>query len=91
MIHGGTGESEEVESSEGNSSYGNDNSFSMLLLTGPNYSGKSVYLKQVWVWASNQGEPFTDVYQIAMIVYMAHIGRYMRVIMHDRFLGADVQ
>ena len=31
---------------------------SMLILTGPNYSGKSVYLKQV-----------------ALIVYMAHVGR----------------
>jgi DNA mismatch repair protein MSH5 len=30
---------------------------SMLIMTGPNYSGKSVYLKQV-----------------ALIVYMAHIG-----------------
>ncbi|OAG13030.1 uncharacterized protein CC84DRAFT_1255161 [Paraphaeosphaeria sporulosa] len=33
---------------------------SMLILTGPNYSGKSVYLKQV-----------------ALIVYMAHIGSYV--------------
>lgn len=32
---------------------------SMLLLTGPNYSGKSVYMKQV-----------------ALIVYLAQIGRY---------------
>jgi len=47
MIHGGAGESGVVESPEGNSSHGNDNSPSMLLLTGPNYSGKSVYLKQV--------------------------------------------
>jgi DNA mismatch repair protein MSH5 len=31
---------------------------SMLIMTGPNYSGKSVYLKQV-----------------ALIVYLAHIGR----------------
>jgi DNA mismatch repair protein MSH5 len=35
---------------------------SMLLMTGPNYSGKSVYLKQV-----------------ALIVYMAHIGWYDEV------------
>lgn len=32
----------------------------MLLLTGPNYSGKSIYLKQV-----------------ALIVYMAHIGSFV--------------
>ena len=32
----------------------------MLLLTGPNYSGKSVYLKQ-----------------IALIVYMAHVGCFV--------------
>lgn len=33
---------------------------SMLMLTGPNYSGKSVYLKQ-----------------IALIVYMAHVGCFV--------------
>ena len=35
---------------------------SVLLLTGANYSGKSVYLKQV-----------------ALIVYMAHVGRWCLV------------
>ncbi|PWW76611.1 hypothetical protein C7212DRAFT_357556 [Tuber magnatum] len=37
-----------------------ENAPSMMLLTGPNYSGKSVYLKQV-----------------ALIVYMAHIGSFL--------------
>ncbi|KAG0641233.1 muts domain V-domain-containing protein [Tuber brumale] len=37
-----------------------ENAPSMMLLTGPNYSGKSVYLKQV-----------------ALIVYMAHIGSFV--------------
>lgn len=27
----------------------NPNGPSMLILTGPNYSGKSVYMKQVWI------------------------------------------
>ncbi|KAJ4353311.1 uncharacterized protein N0V89_005038 [Didymosphaeria variabile] len=48
---------------------------SMLILTGPNYSGKSVYLKQV-----------------ALIVYMAHIGSYVpaesaRIGLTDRILS----
>ncbi|KAL1792204.1 hypothetical protein ACET3X_009955 [Alternaria dauci] len=42
------------------SSYVRDDNPSMLVLTGPNYSGKSVYLKQV-----------------ALIVYMAHIGSFV--------------
>ncbi|RYO26585.1 hypothetical protein AA0111_g7984 [Alternaria arborescens] len=40
--------------------YDHKDSPSMLVLTGPNYSGKSVYLKQV-----------------ALIVYMAHIGSFV--------------
>jgi len=46
---------------EGTSSQQNekDEAVSVMLLTGANYSGKSVYLKQV-----------------AMIVFLAHIGRY---------------
>lgn len=39
---------------------GTDEGASMVLMTGPNYSGKSVYLKQV-----------------AIIVYMAHIGSFV--------------
>jgi DNA mismatch repair protein MSH5 len=42
-------------------SFANENSNpSLFMLTGPNYSGKSIYLKQV-----------------ALIVYMAHIGSYV--------------
>ncbi|KAL8718148.1 MAG: hypothetical protein Q9225_004683 [Loekoesia sp. 1 TL-2023] len=41
-------------------SYGVDDQPSMLMMTGPNYSGKSVYLKQV-----------------ALIVYMAHVGCFV--------------
>lgn len=37
-----------------------DDGPSMLILTGPNYSGKSIYLKQV-----------------ALIVYMAHVGSFV--------------
>lgn len=51
---------------------------SMLILTGPNYSGKSVYLKQV-----------------ALIVFMAHIGRLvsgshiLTKAYHSSFVPAD--
>ena len=41
---------------------------SVLLLTGANYSGKSVYLKQVF---SN----FSSWCKVALIVFLAHIGR----------------
>ncbi|KAF8475653.1 muts domain V-domain-containing protein [Kalaharituber pfeilii] len=56
ILHGGLGQ--EIPS-EGNSEEA-ENHPSMILLTGPNYSGKSVYLKQV-----------------AIIVYMAHIGSFV--------------
>lgn len=41
-------------------SYGTDDQPSMLIMTGPNYSGKSVHIKQV-----------------ALIVYMAHVGCFV--------------
>ncbi|KAG9186743.1 hypothetical protein G6011_09851 [Alternaria panax] len=47
-------------SSAARHTYAHKDSASMLVLTGPNYSGKSVYLKQV-----------------ALIVYMAHIGSFV--------------
>lgn len=62
FIRGGPG-----KESDGNTPSENDDSSetelgepSLLLMTGPNYSGKSVYLKQ-----------------IALIVYMAHIGSFV--------------
>ena len=47
----------------------------MLLLTGPNYSGKSVYMKQVRR-PTRCIETFTDQNEVALIVYMAQTGRY---------------
>ena len=70
-ILGGLGSDADVEGALGNQSIhvsksaqsdapdGNEWS-SMLIMTGPNYSGKSVFLKQ-----------------IAVIVYMAHVGSYV--------------
>ncbi|KAI5811678.1 muts domain V-domain-containing protein [Peziza echinospora] len=57
LVYGGPGEDE--NNSRGEEGI-EEKGPSMLLLTGPNYSGKSVYLKQV-----------------AMIVYMAHIGSFV--------------
>lgn len=59
---------------------------SMVLLTGPNYSGKSVYLKQVSkpsshcqdegsLWQSCHDS--ADFSQVAIIVYMAHVGSFV--------------
>ena len=73
---GGTGEADQNPPSEGGSSVANDSIEcpSTLVLTGPNHSGKSVYLKQV-----------------ALIVYLAHIGCYVpaeraRIGITDRIL-----
>ncbi|EPS45841.1 hypothetical protein H072_260 [Dactylellina haptotyla CBS 200.50] len=55
-IEGGYGDAEQ----SGTIANGSYSAKSMMLVTGPNYSGKSVYLKQ-----------------IALIVYMAHIGSYV--------------
>ena len=51
---------EEEEEEEEEELYSEYHGPSLLLMTGPNYSGKSVYLKQ-----------------IALIVYMAHIGSFV--------------
>lgn len=47
---------------------------SMLLLTGPNFSGKSVYMKQV---SRSNGPKLPSAHhgKVALIVYLAHIGR----------------
>jgi ABC-type iron transport system FetAB ATPase subunit len=48
----------------------------MLLLTGPNFSGKSVYMKQVGFHiAWEVGSDIADHEKVALIVYLAHIGR----------------
>lgn len=65
LLVGGSGaEHGDHRATPGSSQSQNDDSAvhgpSMLILTGPNYSGKSVYLKQV-----------------ALTVYMAHIGSYV--------------
>lgn len=49
---------------------------SMLLLTGPNFSGKSVYMKQVSFQSAWKVESDIDNHEkVALIVYLAHIGR----------------
>lgn len=55
-----TGENSMLDVSSEHSAYTHETGSSMLILTGPNYSGKSVYLKQV-----------------ALIVYLTHIGSYV--------------
>jgi ABC-type hemin transport system ATPase subunit len=52
----------------------------MLLLTGPNYSGKSVYMKQVSGSLDRSlGLSLNRCVQVALIVYLAQIGRYAKV------------
>ncbi len=60
MIGGSGSETYANTTSEDYCIYGDYEGPSLLLMTGPNYSGKSVYLKQ-----------------IALIVYMAHIGSFI--------------
>lgn len=59
-LFGGLGEEDALQHTSESSAQGGRDGPSMLLLTGPNYSGKSVYLKQV-----------------AIIVFMAHIGSFV--------------
>ncbi|BCS25874.1 MutS family protein MSH5 [Aspergillus puulaauensis] len=48
----------------------------MLLLTGPNYSGKSVYMKQVRK-TNRCIEALTDQNKVALIVYLAQTGSFV--------------
>lgn len=53
----------------------------MLLLTGPNFSGKSVYLKQVrYISHTSSCYDTEQDTQVALIVYLAHIGRYNAIL-----------
>jgi DNA mismatch repair protein MSH5 len=58
FLQGGSGKEDDEEAMSENENQ--PKGPSLLLMTGPNYSGKSVYLKQ-----------------IALIVYMAHIGSFV--------------
>ncbi|GFF57535.1 DNA mismatch repair protein MSH5 [Aspergillus udagawae] len=49
---------------------------SMLILTGPNYSGKSVYMKQVWISSQHVSEASTER-QVALNVYLAQVGSFV--------------
>lgn len=60
LLRGGAGTASEHMISSQSLSHTQQEDPSTLLMTGPNYSGKSVYLKQ-----------------IAIIVFMAHIGSYV--------------
>ena len=62
LPHGATHENKETSASSSNERSDSQEveGPSMLMMTGPNYSGKSVYLKQV-----------------ALIVYMAHVGSFV--------------
>lgn len=50
---------------------------SMLILTGPNYSGKSAYIKQVGDFVPHQEITSLIQNQVALIVFLAQVGRYV--------------
>ncbi|WEW55812.1 hypothetical protein PRK78_001245 [Emydomyces testavorans] len=70
-----------IESSGGSAAPECPTGPSMLLLTGPNYSGKSVQENRI----TYQQKRKADKNQVALIVYMAHIGRRVNVPLNLNF------
>lgn len=54
----------------------------VVILNAPNASGKSVYIKQVWVWRKHSYTVLSNLFiafvcKVAIVAYMAHIGCFV--------------